>query len=145
MIMRKSVLLCLLVFSFANTATLYVPGQYPDIMSAVAAASEGDTVLVSGGPYFGAVSFLGKNIVPSYPVFILTILLVPIFPDPASPLSGVVVDLFDVANLVVLIELEVVPHGLAVIGMYQVGSAPVVPGGRECVHRPLPPDRQTAD
>lgn len=42
--------------------TLYVPDDYPEIQDAIEAASEGDTVLVGPGSY-GAVDFLGKNIV----------------------------------------------------------------------------------
>lgn len=35
----------------ANTATLTVPGQFPQIQAAIDAASAGDTILVNGGTY----------------------------------------------------------------------------------------------
>ena len=40
-----------------------VPAEYPTIQSAIVAAAEGDTVLVSPGTYTEAIDFLGKAIV----------------------------------------------------------------------------------
>src|SRR5262245_58246746 len=42
--------------------TIHVPADVPNIQSAIFAAQNGDTVVVSPGFYFESISFLGKNI-----------------------------------------------------------------------------------
>ncbi len=54
----------LLVPAWASAGTLPVPSpSYPTIQSAIAAAVNGDTVLVSPGTYVENIDFLGKRIV----------------------------------------------------------------------------------
>jgi hypothetical protein len=59
--------LVLLLFSLASglaqAQTLHVPADYPTIQSAVFAAQEGDTVLVSPGIYYENVQLQGRDIV----------------------------------------------------------------------------------
>jgi len=53
------------VFSISTSAfaaTIQVPAQYSEINQAIAAASDGDTVLVSAGTYLEKIDFLGKTI-----------------------------------------------------------------------------------
>lgn len=57
------VALMLSIASICLAATLHVPGDYPTIQEAIAAAQDGDTVLVGPGSYGGPISFRGKNIV----------------------------------------------------------------------------------
>lgn len=62
--MKTVVIITLTLFSSSAFATtLNVPGEYPDIQSAISAAQDGDTVLVSPGTYSGPINFQGKNIV----------------------------------------------------------------------------------
>lgn len=62
--MKTVVFIVLILFSsFAFAVTLNVPGEYPDIQSAISAAQDGDTVLVAPGEYGGPIGFQGKNIV----------------------------------------------------------------------------------
>lgn len=60
----KYLLLTLMLFTTTAVAdTLLVPSEYSTIFSAISAAQDGDTVLVSPGEYGGPISFLDKNIV----------------------------------------------------------------------------------
>ena len=49
--------------SASAAATISVPGDYATIQEAVAAASSGDTIIVSPGTYTGLVSFMDKSLV----------------------------------------------------------------------------------
>ena len=53
---------CCLVAGSASAATLNVPADQPSIQAAIAAASDGDTVLVAPGTYQEQIDFLGKAI-----------------------------------------------------------------------------------
>jgi len=54
---------CLLLAApLAAQATLHVPQDYPAIQQAIAAAADGDTVLVAPGTYVEQIDFLGKAI-----------------------------------------------------------------------------------
>lgn len=59
-------LLYLLSFSFSHAATVYVPGDYPNIQQAILFASNGDTILVGPGTWTGTgntnIDLLGKEI-----------------------------------------------------------------------------------
>lgn len=60
---RPFVLCCaLLAAAAAGQATLNVPGAFPDVQSAIAAAAPGDTVLVGPGTWSGPIDFLGKDV-----------------------------------------------------------------------------------
>ena len=61
--MKNSVLLLIAFCTLLTAETLLVPSEYPSIQSAISAAQDGDTVLVSPGQYCGGFSFQGKNIV----------------------------------------------------------------------------------
>ncbi len=61
--MKNSVLLLIAFCALLPADTLLVPSEYPNIHSAISAAQDGDTVLVSPGQYNGGFSFQGKNIV----------------------------------------------------------------------------------
>ena len=53
----------LLFFAYpAGAAILQVPRDYPKIQAGIAAAAEGDTVLVQPGTYLECIDFLGKGI-----------------------------------------------------------------------------------
>ena len=54
-------LFLLMVPVFATT--INIPGDYPTIQDGIEAASDGDTVLVHPGTFYGAIDFLGKSIV----------------------------------------------------------------------------------
>lgn len=58
----KSLAVCLLIASGSIAATLLVPSAYPTIQTAINAAIDGDSVLVSPGTYYEQVDFLGKEI-----------------------------------------------------------------------------------
>jgi hypothetical protein len=55
-------LLTLALLPLARAANLVVPAQYATIQAAVEAADDGDTVLVSGGPYAESVVVEGKSL-----------------------------------------------------------------------------------
>ncbi|MBN1339441.1 MAG: PKD domain-containing protein [Bacteroidales bacterium] len=61
---KRSVLLLLyVVFAISTNADiLHVPGQFPDVQSAIDAASNGDTVLVDPGVYYGGFVIDNKTI-----------------------------------------------------------------------------------
>ncbi|MCK4671819.1 MAG: T9SS type A sorting domain-containing protein, partial [Candidatus Aegiribacteria sp.] len=61
--MKYSVFLLIVFCALLTADTLRVPSEYPNIHSAISAAQDGDTVLVSPGQYNGGFSFQGKNIV----------------------------------------------------------------------------------
>ena len=65
MVVKKNtaLLLSLILPAAAAAETYYVPGDYPNIQSAMNAASDGDTVLVGPGQWAGPVSILGKDVV----------------------------------------------------------------------------------
>lgn len=52
----------LLLPSVVTAITVYVPGDYPDIQSAINAVIPGDTILVGLGTYTETIDFLGKDI-----------------------------------------------------------------------------------
>jgi len=52
----------LLLSSITSAATVYVPGEYSDIQSAINAVSPGDSILVTSGAYYETIDFLGKDI-----------------------------------------------------------------------------------
>jgi len=66
--MRIGKLCCIVVFCLAFTAgasiaaELHVPADYPTIQSAIDAAADGDSVIVSPGRYVEHINFLGKAI-----------------------------------------------------------------------------------
>jgi len=61
-LLRPIVALSTLALGTAAQATLHVPGTYPTIQAAIAAASDGDTVLVAPGTYVEELDYLGKAI-----------------------------------------------------------------------------------
>lgn len=54
---------CLIIVGLSMAFTLHVPEEYTTIQSAINAAADGDTVLVSPGTYTENVDYLGKAIV----------------------------------------------------------------------------------
>jgi parallel beta-helix repeat protein len=54
--------LILVAISSANSATIYVPDDYPTIQDAIIAAVNGDTVIVRSGTYVENIDFIGKAI-----------------------------------------------------------------------------------
>ncbi len=56
------ILLFLLCCAGLHGQTLYVPSQYSSIQSAITAADDNDTMIVSAGRYFENINFLGKAI-----------------------------------------------------------------------------------
>lgn len=61
----RSVAVSAVLFIFtcaAFSATIHVPGDYPQIQQAIVAAKGGDTILVDPGTYFETIDFLGKPV-----------------------------------------------------------------------------------
>lgn len=71
-------------FFLSSQTTRLVPAEYSSIQSAVNAAQEGDTVLVSPGIYYENVQLQGRNIVLSSRYFLET--------DPAAVIRQTVID-----------------------------------------------------
>ena len=71
-------------FLLSSQTTRLVPAGYATIQSAVNAAQEGDTVLVSPGIYYENVQLQGRNIVLSSRYFLET--------DPAAVIRQTVID-----------------------------------------------------
>lgn len=61
-LLRPLLALSTLTLGTAAQSTLHVPGTYPTIQAAIAAASDGDTVLVAPGTYVEELDYLGKAI-----------------------------------------------------------------------------------
>jgi predicted outer membrane repeat protein len=98
----------------AEAATLRVPEDYPGIQAAVAAAVDGDTVLVSGGLFTGAVVIGAKNIE-----------LTSVNGPEATELDG-----FGQSNLIQLIDSTSHVHGFTVtFGQANAGGGIFVSGG----------------